>query len=310
MIERVAGDTKDPSAQMVGAHPQISRVCAIVTTHNRKELLRRCLTALTEQERPVAKILVVDNASTDGTSEMVTTEFPGAELLALEENIGGAGGFHRGLSWAHERGYDWFWVMDDDTFVLPDTLEKLLAGADRSPGDELPLMVASKVCWKDDRLHPMNRPLPRWRWRAELNEAIAEGLLLIRNATFVSVALRREAIDRFGLPLPHYFLWTDDVEFTSRILKDNSGYLVPESRVYHWTAEPHTAVTSTGGRFYYHVRNSLLLLRGTSLTIFERENYLRYWMGTIGEYLRVNRSWSAAKVVLRGVADGMRLPVR
>ena len=61
-------------------------------------------------------------------------EFPEAELLRLEENIGGAGGFHRGAERAHAHGYDWLWLMDDDTIATGDSLAALLAGAARAPG--------------------------------------------------------------------------------------------------------------------------------------------------------------------------------
>lgn len=235
---------------------------------------------------------------------MVTEEFPEAELLRLEENVGGAGGFHRGAKRAHADGYDWIWLLDDDTIASGDSLGTLLAGAARAPHG-VPLMVVSQVRWKDERLHPMNLPVPRWRRRDDLAEAVAEGLLLVRYATFVSVAVRREAIDRYGLPLEHFFIWGDDVEFTARVLRDNPGYLVPESIVYHWTPSPHPAATPTSDRFYYHARNSLLILRGSSLAAVERFDYARYYVRTLIEYLRVNRAdprrW---RLLLRALRDG------
>ncbi len=285
-------------------------MCAIVVTYNRKDMLRRCLEGLARQSRPVDETLVVDNASTDGTAAMVAAEFPWAQLLALEENVGGAGGFHEGLRWAYERGHDWLWLMDDDVFALPDTLETLLEGGARASGPP-PMLLASQVLWKDDSLHPMNLAVPRWRSPAQMAQGIADGLVAMRNASFCSVALRREAIERFGLPLSHYFVWTDDVEFTSRILRDERGYLVPESRVYHWTDKPHTAITASGDRFYFHVRNSLLLLRGSSLTPIEKLDYGRYWARTLAAYLREHRGRPAAlRLVGRGIRDGLRDRVR
>jgi rhamnopyranosyl-N-acetylglucosaminyl-diphospho-decaprenol beta-1,3/1,4-galactofuranosyltransferase len=283
-----------------------SSVCAIVVTYNRREMLRRCLSALAEQEHPVQTTLVVDNASSDGTADLVRTEYPDVELLALERNVGGAGGFERGLSWAHERGYEWLWLMDDDTLTLPSTLGALLGGARRAPGRE-PLIVCSEVRWKDERLHPMNVPLPRWRDRAHLAEAAGRGLLSVRYATFVSLAIRREAIDRFGLPLPEYFIWGDDVEFTARVLRDERGYLVPDSRVYHWTPEPHKGASPDSDRFYYHARNSLQMLRGSSFSGVERFDYARYYLGSIGRYLLANRrDRRRLRILLRGLRDGLR----
>jgi rhamnopyranosyl-N-acetylglucosaminyl-diphospho-decaprenol beta-1,3/1,4-galactofuranosyltransferase len=278
----------------------------VVVTRDRRELLRRCLTALTTQVRPPDEILVVDNNSSDGTREMVSAAFPGVALCRLERNLGGAGGFHRGIAWAYAHGYDWLWLMDDDTIVRDDTLEALLGGAARAP-DGPPLLVASQVRWKDERLHPMNAPVPRWRWRRELSQGIAHGLLLLRYVTFVSVAIHRSAVDRFGLPLEHYFIWGDDVEYTARVLRGETGYLVPESVAYHWTPSPHPAATPTSDRFYYHARNTLLLLRGSSMSPIERVDYGRYYLRTIRQYVRVNRrDRRRLGMLVRGVRDGMR----
>ncbi|MGH2915020.1 MAG: glycosyltransferase [Solirubrobacteraceae bacterium] len=282
------------------------RVCAVVVTRERRELLRRCLQALRAQTRPVDGILVVDNASRDGTGEMVDSEFPDAALIRLAANLGGAGGFSRGLARAHADGYDWLWLMDDDTIARHDALACLLDGAARAPHGE-PLLVCSQVRWKDERPHPMNVPVPRWRSGRELADGVAAGLLLLRYTTFVSVAMHRQAIDRCGLPLERYFIWGDDVEYTARVLREARGYLVPDSVVYHWTPTPHPPADPGSDRFYYHARNSLLLLRGSSLTAIERADYARFYLRSLARYLRVNgagpRHWA---LLARAIGDGLR----
>lgn len=85
------------------------RVCAVIATYNRKELLRECLQSVLSQTRLPDHILVVDNASTDGTQEMLKEESPQVEVLRLPENQGGAGGFHEGMKRAYEEGFDWLW---------------------------------------------------------------------------------------------------------------------------------------------------------------------------------------------------------
>ena len=102
------------------------RVCAVIVTYNRKALLKECLEAVLAQTRPPDHVLVVDNASTDGTAEMLREEFPQVEVLRLPENQGGAGGFHEGMKRAYEEGFDWLWLMDDDTIPRPEALEALL----------------------------------------------------------------------------------------------------------------------------------------------------------------------------------------
>ena len=90
------------------------RICAVVVTYNRKELLKRCLDGVLNQSYPVSHILVVDNASTDGTQAMLAQDYPQLEVLNLPDNMGGAGGFHAGFKRAAEIDCNLIWVMDDD----------------------------------------------------------------------------------------------------------------------------------------------------------------------------------------------------
>jgi rhamnopyranosyl-N-acetylglucosaminyl-diphospho-decaprenol beta-1,3/1,4-galactofuranosyltransferase len=103
-----------------------ARVCAVVVTYNRKVLLRQCLLALESQTRRPEAILVVDNCSTDGTDAMLSEEFGHLSHLRLPVNTGGAGGFHDGMKWAYQQGFEWIWVMDDDVEAVPEALATLL----------------------------------------------------------------------------------------------------------------------------------------------------------------------------------------
>jgi len=102
------------------------RVCAVVVTHNRRRLLERCLDTLFDQVRPPDTILVVDNASTDGTSELLSRQFPHVTARRLPRNEGGAGGFAEGMGWALAQGADWIWLLDDDVTADRDCLKELL----------------------------------------------------------------------------------------------------------------------------------------------------------------------------------------
>ena len=184
--------------------------CAVVVTYNRRPLLEECVQALLDQTAAVDEIIVVDNASTDGTADLVRERFPQVRLEALEENLGGAGGFHHGIGLAHALGHDWLWVMDDDTIPTPTALEALLDGVRRAP--ERPAMLASQVHWTDGSLHPMNYPHPRWRSPADLVRTAEHGLVLIRSNTFVSLLVARETVDRWGLPQAAYFIWGEDTD--------------------------------------------------------------------------------------------------
>lgn len=235
------------------------KVCALVVTHNRKDLLRECLLSLRTLTRGPGRVLVVNNGCTDGTPDMLRSEFPDVEVLHLPENVGGAGGFHEGIKWAYGQGYDWFWLLDDDTIPAEDALEHLLATADAFPAGDVPLLLASRVVWTDGSLHPMN--VPGIRSDAELAiRAARAGAVSIRSASFVSLLVSRRAVDRCGFPMRDYFVWNDDVEYTARILRQGFGVLVPRSVVTHRTRSKYAPLSEAGERFYYEVRNKLWIL--------------------------------------------------
>jgi len=284
-----------------------SSVVAVVVTYNRKDLLRECLDALRAQTRPPDRVLVVDNASTDGTRTLVTEEFPEASLLALPENIGGAGGFHEGLKAAHAGGATWSWLMDDDTIATPWALQRLLEAPGALEGMARPELLSSRTVWRDGSLHPMNEPSFK-REPEHYIDSVERGLLPIRMATFVSLLVHRSAVEEFGLPLKHYFIWSDDVEYTARILRDRQvGFFVPDSVVEHKTKTAHTAVTETGGRFYFHVRNSVYMLRGSAWDIREKLSLVWALVFTTLIYMRHNRfAREQVGIVLRGLRDGVK----
>ena len=91
-------------------------ICAVVVTYNRKHLLLKCLESLKKQVYPIDHIIVVNNASTDGTIDfLVQNQWNNSEkftLMTLDCNQGGAGGFYAGIEFAHKQGFDYIWLMD------------------------------------------------------------------------------------------------------------------------------------------------------------------------------------------------------
>ena len=287
---------------------QNTTVAAVVVTYNRCELLRECLQALLAQRHPLTKIFVVDNASTDGTGGMLAGEFAGLiELLRLPSNQGGAGGFHAGMKHAHTSGqFTWLWLLDDDTIVQRDSLERLLHAAQRlgEAGDP-PMLLASKVVWADGSLHAMNQCFVKYADNARAVVAAERATLSVRTASFVSLLVRRTAVEQYGLPFADYFIWGDDMEYTARILRREFGVLVPDSRVLHKTATNHTALDAAPGKFYYHVRNSLwMLTRSNAWPAKEKLMLFAKLVAFAASYLqRARFSRESVSAVARGIKD-------
>jgi GT2 family glycosyltransferase len=283
-------------------------VTAVVVTYNRRCLLLEALAAVHAQSRPPDAVIVVDNASSDGTAAAVRARFPSVRLAEMTRNSGGAGGFAAGLALALAGPADLVWLMDDDTVPGPGALEALLAARGQLPGRP-PALVASRVLWTDGRDHPMNTPRPKpFAAPAERRTAAAAACVPIRSASFVSILVDAAECDRRGLPRADYFLWNDDFEFTTRLLRGNTGLLCPASVVVHKTATFGSTDTDPGERFFYEVRNKIWMFRDPApLAPLERAAYagstLRRWARTFAAS-RDRRTLAAALV--RGIAAGAR----
>lgn len=236
------------------------RVVVVVVAYNRRDLLAECLDALAAQTRPLDVIIVVDNASTDGSPGMVAERFPAVDLVELAANTGGAGGFTVGIERAVDtHAADLVWIMDDDTVPTPTALEELLRIRDSRP--EL-VLQASKALWTDGAEHPMNTPKKRiGASKDSVVAAASVGALPVRSASFVSLLVSAEAVRRVGVPVADYFIWNDDFEYTSRLLRTGEGWYCPASVVVHKTKVFGSSDADPGERFFFEVRNKLWLFR-------------------------------------------------
>ena len=281
------------------------QVTAVVVTYNRRELLLESLAAVLAQTRAPEKVIVVDNASEDGTAAAVRDQFPSVHLAELRRNSGGAGGFAGGMALALAGGADLIWLMDDDTVPEPGALGALLdardrmaaqprgaarpagpAGAAQPAAGRPPALVASQVLWTDGREHPMNTPRRKpFAAKAERLAAAAVGCVPIRSASFVSILVDAAECRRRGLPRADYFLWNDDFEFTTRLLRGNIGLLCAASVVVHKTRTFGSTDVDPGDRFFYEVRNKIWMFKDRApLAPLERLAYggstLRRWART------------------------------
>ncbi len=252
-----------------------TNVVAVVVAYNRQELLRRCLDGLSEQTVAPTGTVVVDNASTDDSREVASTHPLGAHVVELPTNTGGAGGFAAGIARALTRfpRADWIWVMDDDTVPTATALEALVRAAEAYPG--APALLASRAVWADGTEHPMNRPRTRPALPPALHRhAALVGARQIRTASFVSILLDARAVREVGLPRASYFLWNDDFEYTSRILRGRVGLYVPASVVHHLTRALGSSDADPGERFRFEVRNKIWTFRDSEgLGALERAAY-------------------------------------
>ena len=195
-------------------------VSAVIVTYNRKEELVRCLRAVLQQTYPVSYVLIVDNASTDGTWEYLIKEgvFEDPRILyhRSETNTGGSGGFHTGLQIAHTQlRTDFYWLMDDDGYPSRDCLRMLLRGSSRYDY----IMPASVDILDETRLSWPVR-MKNGRKTGSLQELRSSwGRIMNYVTPFNGILLSKKCVDEVGYINPKFFIWGDEYDHYYRCLE-------------------------------------------------------------------------------------------
>jgi len=252
------------------AHGEENRdkVVAVTVTFNRITTLQKTLAALENQTCQVWKILIVDNHSEEPYRRQLAALTEGKsnlEVLWMEQNLGGAGGFENGMRYAREKyAPDWYWIMDDDACPRSDTLEALLRYRDlKGVGCLAPLIWG--VDWQNYQLYHHKR-LKRFYTADEAKFASVEELGKVEQIdanAFVGTLFPRSVVEEVGFPDGGLFIYGDDTEYTVRVSQKTSVYLIRDAVIDHRDPPVGNAVfgPQTYWKLYYTIRNRLLLAR-------------------------------------------------
>lgn len=291
-------------------------IAAVVVTYNRKDLLLECIDCLRAQDFSAAPqasdttldILVIDNASTDGTAEALAPLIGEGAIRYWNTgaNLGGAGGFNFGMRTAVEEGYDYVWVMDDDCMPHPDTLLGFLnadAELDGAYGflSSVCRWIDGSICTMNTQRHPLTTNI------TDFSPALQPATL----ASFVSLFVPARVIRELGLPIKDFFIWSDDWEFTRRVSRRYPCYVVGTSVVTHKSKSNgvgNIALDSEEkiGRYKLAYRNDV---------VFYRREGVRGWTyllarGVYHTFLVLTKAQSKKglriKTILQGNLEGLR----
>ena len=287
------------------------KVLAIVVTHNRCQLLARCIEYLQRQTR-MPDLLIINNQSTDGTEAYLQAN----QINHItQENSGSSGGWSRGIEEGWAKGYDYVWMMDDDGFPQPDALEILLSLVNEETIciSSTPVMenAPNELVFGLPILNEAGHSVifARKRKYNKLSEFPADMVKYPHIHPFNGALIDLKAIKKIGNVDRSYFMFGDEVDYLYRMKKVGKIYSALQALHYHPDVSNRTIDKK---KVYYFIRNTIIL------------NHLYYDKALLRDILCVamalKRLWQRngaasffsyiagrnCKFVYRGIADGIR----
>lgn len=290
------------------------RYGSIVVTFNRKKLLLEALNSLLNQTVAPSKIILIDNHSTDGTKQMLAEhhllDHPLIDYRYLEQNIGGAGGFARGMQIAKaDPDLEWVSMSDDDAIFDTDYFEKLINYQQQHPQR---LILTGSVYIEDGRLQADQRNrFSDWSTfrTAEVPASEYDHNFEFDQYTFCGVFMSTTIIQKIGVADAGFFIWWDDCEYAIRSAKLTKPVNVSAAKLTHKTTIPSIDMKKkfvADWRLYYGIRNRLIAVRrwhkhGLISLAWLIFYYGRFAVQLCGPYYRGHR-----KMALRANLEALR----
>jgi len=235
-------------------------ISVIIPNWNGKHFLSTCLKALEGQSFRDFEVILVDNASCDGSSELVVRDFPWVKILQLPNNLGFAGGVNMGIK---EAQGNLIALLNNDTEVTPNWLEYLYKATQKYPSAGA---IASKVL----RFYKRNiidsagdvyrtDGTSAHRGGGEEDKGQFDREAFVFGASGVSAMYRKEMLDEIGLFEDYFFAYYEDVDlcFRAQIAGWKVIY-IPEAVVYHIGSGSTSSLSSLS--VYHTTKNELAVI--------------------------------------------------
>ena len=241
---------------------------------NRRVIARTCLEKLAAQTLRPERIIVINNASSDGTQAMLTEVselHPGwLKVINLEENLGNAGGMEIAMETAFSSASDAVWILDDDSWPEPEALKRLLAAdiaGNAVRSCRVVDLATGELSW------PLQVPQERGWHFLETRDALPAGETVRIRRSWLGALIPKEIYQAVGPVEGRLFLRGEDEDYPRRI--ENAGFPVfmvtdslmhhpPAGPMKHWEIAGYTVVLESaldGNPLYYRLRNSWWMIR-------------------------------------------------
>jgi GT2 family glycosyltransferase len=286
-------------------------VCVILNTNRRVDTLA-CLASLRETTYPNVGVVLLDCMSTDGSVPAISAEFRDVEIIELRENLGYAGNNNVGIRAACERGAAWVFVLNEDTILAPDCIERLVEIGESDPH----IGIVGPMVYHFDEPQVIQSAggglSQRWvGYHYGQNEPDRGHFSAPHTVDWISgcaILVRRPTIETTGYIDERFFIYWEETEWCIRAGRAGWRIVhVPAAKIWHKGVQrdyrPRPSVT------YYSTRNRLL-------TLSKHRAPVSAWLTAYGEIFRTLASWSVRPkwrnkrehrdAMWRGVQDFLR----
>jgi GT2 family glycosyltransferase len=209
----------------------IPKVFVIVLNYNGKDCLSQCLNSVYQSDYPNFEVIVVDNASTDGSFEEARQKFQSANLIRNNANLGFAAGNNIGIRYALEKFGDYVFLLNNDAILESETLSKLVAQAEKNR-----LSISSPLIYKNDKIWFEGGKI-LWLMMRAIHKKIKTSLnkpFATEYVTGCAMLINKKVFQAIGLFDEKFFLYYEDADFCTRAKRKGfDSYIIPSAKVIH-----------------------------------------------------------------------------
>lgn len=238
------------------------KICVVLVTYNRLEKLKTCLRCFDNQTYYPCEIVVVDNASTDGTPKYLNdwknskTSYK-KTIITNNENLGGSGGFYAGLNYAIDSNCDWIWVSDDDAYPDSRALEFannfLINNENKNISAICGTVLNKNKISYAHRTHYYSNGI-KIKVDNCLDEDYKKESFELNGFSYVGTIININKLKKVGLTEKDYFIWLDDTEHSIRLSKVGTILCIPSIKINHDVDESNNDLS---WKDYYGYRNRI-----------------------------------------------------
>ncbi|HYN20097.1 MAG TPA: glycosyltransferase family 2 protein [Thermoanaerobaculia bacterium] len=292
------------------------RVAAIVVNYNGKEVTLQAVASLRQMTYPAFDLIVLDNASTDGSPEALTKAHPDLEQLQLDVNRGSSSGYAAGFRWAFENSYDYVLLLNNDIEVEPDLLDRLVEVAESDPrigvvGPKCYFHGDRRRLWSAGGKLRFRESITHERGYGEIDRGQYDQDAEVDYINGCAILIKRAAAEAAGPWDPIFFICVDDADFCTRAMRKGFRCVYAHRAIlYHMIA--YTTGGYTPDRNYQFGRSSALYVRRYgkpwnwfTYLAFSAAAFLVAWLR---ELRRGNQAAAVAK--LKGLREGLKTDLR